>query len=94
MRLRPPRKKGMMDHRGPDHPPEADAESSLVEHLLELRTRLIRGLAGVALVLVFAMPFAKRIFEHLARPLLSQLPVDQAAKMIAADPTSGFFAPI
>ncbi|RZZ89696.1 twin-arginine translocase subunit TatC [Pseudoxanthomonas winnipegensis] len=73
---------------------EHEAESSLMEHLLELRTRLIRGLAGVALVLVIAMPFAKRIFEHLARPLLSQLPVEQAAKMIAADPTSGFFAPI
>ncbi|PZP61419.1 MAG: twin-arginine translocase subunit TatC [Pseudoxanthomonas spadix] len=73
---------------------EHEAESSLMEHLIELRTRLIRGLAGVAVVLVIAVPFAKRIFEHLARPLLSQLPVDQAAKMIAADPTSGFFAPI
>ncbi|WCE05512.1 twin-arginine translocase subunit TatC [Pseudoxanthomonas sp. JBR18] len=74
--------------------PDHEAESSLMEHLIELRTRLIRGMAGVAVALAVALPFAKRIFEHLAMPLLSQLPVEQASKMIAADPTSGFFAPI
>lgn len=74
--------------------PDQEAESSLMEHLIELRMRLIRGMAGVAIVLVVAVPFAKRIFEHLAMPLLAALPVDQTQKMIAADPTSGFFAPI
>lgn len=73
---------------------EHQAESSLLEHLLELRTRLIHGLAGTAVALAGCLPFAKQIFDHLARPLLSQLPVDQGARMIAQDPTSGFFAPV
>ena len=32
--------------------PGQDAESSLMEHLLELRTRLVRGLAGTGLILL------------------------------------------
>lgn len=73
---------------------DAQAESSLMEHLLELRTRLMRGLLGLAAVLVCFLPFTKKLYDHLALPLISQLPVGQVAQMIANDPTSGFFAPI
>lgn len=71
-----------------------DNESTLIEHLIELRTRLIRGLMGVGLFLLVLLPFAKYLYGGLALPLLDQLPAGQAAQMIATDPTSGFFAPI
>ena len=71
-----------------------EAESSLMEHLLELRTRLVRGLAGTGLILLALLPFVRQLYDHLARPLISQLPAGQATQMIASDPTSGFFAPI
>lgn len=74
--------------------PGQDAESSLMEHLLELRTRLVRGLAGTGLILLALLPFVRQLYDHLARPLISQLPAGQATQMIASDPTSGFFAPI
>jgi len=92
MRLRPPRKKGMMDHRGPDHPPEADADSSLVEHLLELRTRLLRALAGLAVVLLVLLPFANKLYAWLAAPLLEKLPA--GGQLIAVQVASPFFTPL
>ncbi len=75
-------------------PEQQEAESSLLEHLIELRTRLVRGLMGTAVVLLALLPFVRQLYDHLARPMISQLPTGQAAQMIASDPTSGFFAPI
>lgn len=69
-------------------------EHSLIGHLVELRSRVMRALLGVALVLVVLVPFMKPLFNGLAMPLLSHLPAGQATQMIANDPTSGFFAPI
>lgn len=74
--------------------PDSQAESSLMEHLLELRTRLMRGLLGLAAVLVCLLPFAKPLYEHMALPLINQLPAAQVTQLIASEPTSGFFAPI
>ena len=79
-----------------DAPPPDDgfAESSLLEHLIELRTRLIRALVGVLVALVAIVPFIKPLYDRIALPLISNLPAGQVAKMIASEPTSGFFAPI
>ncbi|MEL1265848.1 twin-arginine translocase subunit TatC [Pseudoxanthomonas putridarboris] len=74
--------------------PEQEAESSLLEHLIELRTRLVRGLMGVGAMLLVLLPFVRPLYDRLALPLVSQLPAGQIAPMIASDPTSGFFAPI
>ena len=75
-------------------PVDEQAESSLMEHLLELRTRLMRGLFGLGLVLLALLPFAKQLYERLAVPLIKNLPATQATQLIASEPTSGFFAPI
>ena len=77
-----------------DAAPEPQAEASLIEHLIELRARLVRGLLGVGVALLLLLPFAKALYAHLALPMLRQLPASQATQMIASDPTSGFFAPI
>ena len=70
------------------------AESSLLEHLLELRVRLMRSVVAIVVVLVALMPFVRTLYDRIALPLVSNLPADQVAKMIASEPTSGFFAPI
>lgn len=66
-------------------------EESLMGHLLELRSRLMK--AVLALVLVFAalVPFANALYGWLAAPLLAKLPA--GAQLIATDVTSPFFAP-
>ena len=71
---------------------ESQAESSLIEHLIELRARLLRGITGLVVVLVALLPFNQKIYNHLADPLISQLPMGQG--MIAVNPATGFFAPL
>lgn len=70
------------------------SESTLLDHLIELRARLIRGLVGVLIAVVALVPFVKTLYDRLALPLVRSLPAEQVSKMIASDPTSGFFAPI
>lgn len=70
------------------------SDGGLLEHLIELRLRLIRGLLGIAVALVPLLFFVRPLYERLALPLIHNLPAAQTAKMIANEPTSGFFAPI
>ncbi|WP_295919028.1 twin-arginine translocase subunit TatC, partial [uncultured Xanthomonas sp.] len=51
-----------------------EAESSLIEHLIELRARLMRALIGLGVVVVALLPFSKRLYSWLAEPMLAQLP--------------------
>jgi len=73
-------------------PEDVHAESSLIEHLIELRARLVRGLLGLGLVLLGLLPFTRAIYSWLAHPLISQLPEGQT--MIAMNPAGAFFAPL
>ncbi len=67
-------------------------ESSLVEHLIELRARLVRAIIGLLAVLLLLLPFSRTIYTWLAEPLISQLPNGQT--MIATNPAGAFFAPL
>ncbi len=71
---------------------EEGKEQSLIGHLIELRSRLLRAVLGVLAVFLALMPFARRIYAFLAEPLLSKLP--EGAQMVAIDVASPFFAPI
>lgn len=73
-------------------PEELHTESSLIEHLVELRSRLVRALLGLGVVLLALLPFTRSIYTWLARPLVSQLPAGQT--MIAMNPAGAFFAPM
>jgi sec-independent protein translocase protein TatC len=53
---------------------DGGAEGSLLSHLIELRARLIRGLAAVLLVFFALVPFSKQLFTWLAHPMLAVLP--------------------
>src|SRR5438045_9688430 len=72
-------------------PPEASQET-FISHLIELRSRLLRAIVAVVVVLVALFPFAKDIYAALAKPLLRALP--QGATMIATDVTGTFLVPL
>jgi len=69
-----------------------NGESSLIEHLVELRSRLLRAMMGLGLALVALLPFANRLYGWFAQPLLDKLP--QGAHLIAVEVASPFFAPL
>ena len=68
------------------------AETGLFAHLIELRSRLIRALAGLMLVFVCLLPFANRLYGWFAQPLLDKLP--KGGQLIAVEVASPFFAPL
>ena len=66
--------------------------SGLMVHLVELRARLLRSIAAVLVVFIALSPFANKLYEWLAGPLMSQLP--HGDSMIAIDVASPFIVPI
>ncbi|HCA75874.1 MAG TPA: twin-arginine translocase subunit TatC, partial [Alteromonas sp.] len=66
-------------------------ENSLISHLIELRSRLLRAVLSVFLVFVCLAYFSNDLYQLLAQPLLRTLPVNSS--MIATDVASPFFAP-
>ena len=67
-------------------------QESFISHLVELRTRLMRSIIAVVVVVLVLFPFAKDIYALLAQPLLRVLP--QGATMIATDVTGTFLVPL
>lgn len=73
----------------------ADAEpgeQTLISHLLELRSRLLRAVLAVGLIFVALLPFSDGLYTRLAQPLLRSLPA--GSQLIAIEVTSGFFVPM
>jgi len=71
--------------------PETDQEQTFLEHLVELRSRLLKAVLAVVAVLVCLLPFSRQLYAYLAEPLLSQMPA--GSSMIAIDVASPFLAP-
>jgi sec-independent protein translocase protein TatC len=69
-----------------------DTQETFISHLVELRSRLLRAIVAVVVVLLCLFPFAKNIYAFLAAPLLRSLP--QGSTMIATDVTGTFFVPL
>lgn len=73
-------------------PVDKNVELTLIDHLLELRRRLLWVL-GIWLLCFFAMvPFAQNIYTFIAEPLLVNLPAGN--RMIATEVIAPFFVPI
>src|SRR5690242_4328076 len=69
-----------------------DLQQGLFSHLIELRSRLLKAIACVLLVLVALVPFANRLYSELAAPLVARLP--QGAHLIATEVASPFITPL
>ena len=67
-------------------------EETLMGHLLELRSRLLKGVLAVLAVFFALMPFANRLYAELAAPLLSKLPA--GGQLVAIEVASPFFTPV
>lgn len=75
----------------PPDPKSPQDDMTFVEHLVELRDRLIRALIAVVVVLLGLFPFANKIYAVLSEPLLRHMP--EGASMIAIDVASPFLTP-
>ncbi len=72
----------------------AGTEQPFVQHLVELRDRLLHSLYGIgaALVLLLLYPGPSRLYDLLAMPLVKALP--EGSRMIAVGVVSPFLVPI
>ena len=68
-----------------------DQELSLIDHLLELRARLIKSVLAVVVCMLVMVPFARQLYAIVSEPLVAALP--EGASMIAIDVASPVFAP-
>ncbi|MDX1550188.1 MAG: twin-arginine translocase subunit TatC [Lysobacter spongiicola] len=67
-------------------------EPRLLDHLIELRARLLRAVAGLGLALLALLPFGNTLYAWLSAPLLAKLPA--GGQLIAVEVASPFFAPL
>lgn len=67
-------------------------EQPLMAHLLEFRDRVLRILAGIAVVFVPLAYFSQEIYALTAEPLMKLMP--PGTSMIATEVASPFFAPL
>ena len=67
-------------------------EPRLIDHLIELRSRLLRAVVGLFVALLALLPFANKLYAYFAAPLLAKLPA--GGQLIAVEVASPFFAPL
>lgn len=70
---------------------EDEKELTLIDHLIELRDRILKSMVAVVVLFLALFAFANEIYTYVAAPLINVLP--EGSSMIAIDPTSPFFAP-
>mgnify|MGYP001212429027 FL=1 len=70
---------------------EDEKELTLIDHLVELRDRILKSVSAVLVLFLALFYWANDIYIFVAGPLLAALP--EGSTMIAIDPTSPFFAP-
>ena len=70
---------------------EQQESHNLVEHLVELRNRLLKGVGAIFIVFISLIYFARDIYNIVAQPLMKAL--DGSSSMIATDVTATFLTP-
>ena len=66
-------------------------EQSLLDHLFELRDRLLHMVLAILILFLALFPFSEQIFSTVAQPLLALMP--EGTSMIATGVTSPFLVP-
>ncbi|WP_447927996.1 twin-arginine translocase subunit TatC [Vreelandella sp. EE27] len=81
-----------MSKPGDSNQPREDlSQAPLIEHLIELRSRLVKAVAVVLLMFLALYAFANDIYTFVAEPLIALLPA--GSQMIATEVASPFLAP-
>ena len=75
----------------PDEQPLDQREQTLMEHLIELRDRLLHMVLAILIVFIALFAFSEDIFTIAAQPLLGLMP--EGTSMIATGVTSPFLVP-
>ncbi len=70
---------------------DTDREQTLLEHLLELRNRIMWSVLAVVGATLVLLPFSQEIYSFMAEPMLRHLPA--GSSMIAIDVTTPFLTP-
>ena len=73
------------------HHEDDEQGQPLVEHLIELRSRLLKSVAAVAVIFIPMFFFANEIYGYVAAPLKAFLP--EGSSMIATEVASPFLTP-
>jgi len=69
-----------------------ETEQPFLEHLIELRSRILRGLGAVGLIFLPIYYYANDLYEWISAPLTAALPADSS--MIATAVATPFLAPL
>lgn len=73
--------------------PKSDQDQPLISHLIELRSRLLKAVAVIVVLLLGMLYFSNDIYEFVARPLLAHLPEGSGSSMIVTDVPAAFLTP-
>lgn len=91
-----PKELGLDEH-GPDINPDLDEDevdasrAPLLDHLNELRSRLIKVIIGMIIAFVIGLYFADEVFNILAKPYMDAQGEGEQRRMIFTALTEGFF---
>ncbi|GGW48798.1 MULTISPECIES: twin-arginine translocase subunit TatC [Vreelandella] len=81
-----------MSTSGNSQPPHNDqGQAPLIEHLIELRSRLMKAVVVILVIFLGLYAFANDIYTFVAEPLMALLP--EGSQMIATEVASPFMAP-
>ncbi|MEC9482704.1 MAG: twin-arginine translocase subunit TatC, partial [Halomonas sp.] len=72
-------------------PDENASQAPLIEHLIELRSRLMRAVIAIVVIFLGLYAFSNDIYTFVADPLMALLP--EGSQMIATEVASPFLAP-
>ncbi len=72
-------------------PRDEQSQAPLIEHLIELRSRLMRAVIVILVIFLGLYSFANDIYTFVAEPLMALLP--EGSQMIATEVASPFLAP-
>ena len=80
------------EHKDPHDEAVDSNEQPFLEHIIELRSRILRSLAAVFVLFIPIYYFANDLYTWIAQPLVSRLP--DGASMIATQVATPFFTPL
>ena len=80
------------DERDPHDVAVDEHEQPFLDHLIELRSRILKGLGAVGIIFIPIYYFANDLYEWISAPLTAALP--EGSSMIATQVATPFLTPL